>query len=613
MEDQPALNLDLSKSGDVQIRRGQHVSDAQWAQVVLWWSDGKQSNATSEDLVVPLNEFVVRMGWLRSDWTNQNRKVHVSEELRVQLGGVRQAQERFEALITGKVQASQLDLSGLHLQRILTEQQIANISRLVAMDNGANFSVPGAGKTCTQLVVWKLLQLQERVGSLVVICPRSAFEAWMTEPEMCFEGAVYSQILDDTPIDPATDILILNYEQLEREGKRIRVKRWVRDNRALLVLDEAHRVKGGGASVRWRACRDVASVAARVDLLTGTPMPQSFEDLRNLLDLSWTRIPRSYFSDSRLQSLRRGQVFVRTTKSELGLPTPKIIEERVTPGVIQEQIYSALTRAYFGTFQLSSNDERLMGQKGRAVMSLLAAATNPGLLLGLERDDAYLNLQWPPREVASSAHLMNIVETYASVEIPPKYEWIRRFVEVAANDGRKVLVWSTFVGNLHALERVLSPFSPLVIYGATANADRRVLLDKFRQDSSCSVLLTNPQTLGEGVSLHKHCHDAVYVDRSYNAGLYLQSLDRIHRLGLSPDDETRVYLLGTLGTIDQRVSIRLRTKVDRLARAMDDGGLVRVSMPDDSLEIDRDEVLGLDSLDLDDLFSHLREYEVPSK
>lgn len=612
MEDLPELKLVLSTSGDVQISRGQNVNEALWAQVVLWWSDGKQTSATSENVIVPLSDFVVRIGWLRKDWTSQNRKIAISEDLRMQLGGVRELQDRFEALAAGKVQVSELDLSGLELQRTLTDQQIANINQLVVMDNGANFSVPGAGKTFTQLVVWKALQLQNRVGRLLVICPRSAFEAWMTEPELCFRSVVRSQIFDEAPIDPDSDLLVVNYEQLEREDKRIRVKKWVRDNRALLVLDEAHRIKGGGSSVRWRACRDVASVASRVDLLTGTPMPQSFEDLRNLLDLSWSRIPRSYFSDSRLQSLRRGQVFVRTTKSELGLPSPQIYEERIPPGAIQAQVYGALTRAYFGTFQLPAADERLMGMKGRAVMSLLAAATNPGLLMGLERDDAYLNLQWPPREVASSAHLMNVIATYASFEIPPKYEWVRRFVEIAANEDRKVLVWSTFVGNLHALERVLSPFSPSVVYGATSSADRRFLVDKFRNDSSCSVLLTNPQTLGEGVSLHKNCHDAIYVDRSYNAGLYLQSLDRIHRLGLSPDEKTSIYLLGTLGTIDQRVSIRLRTKVDRLARAMDDGGLVRVSMPDDALVLNRDELLGVDSLDLDDLFSHLGENEIPN-
>ena len=35
----------------------------------------------------------------------------------------------------------------------------------------------------------------------------------------------------------------------------------------------------------------------------------------------------------------------------------------------------------------------------------------------------------------------------------------------------------------------------------------------------------------EGISLHKVCKRALYLDRTYNAAQYLQSRDRIHRIG----------------------------------------------------------------------------------
>jgi len=130
------------------------------------------------------------------------------------------------------------------------------------------------------------------------------------------------------------------------------------------------------------------------------------------------------------------------------------------------------------------------------------------------------------------------------------------------------------------------------------------LIDRFRGDESCRVLLANPQTLGEGVSLHQVCHHAVFVDRTYNAGQYLQALDRIHRLGLPPDAETHVYSLATEGTIDERVAVRLATKVGHLAAAMNDPGLVATSIPstDDDGFLDA----GADRMDLDDLMAHLR-------
>ena len=606
MENKPELHFSLHANGNVLIGRGENIDDSLWGHVFSWWTDGRQIDQGDDLLEVSIGEFIFQMSWLRTAWTSQDRKVSLTNELKQQLGGVREAQDRFLALATGEFETPDINFDSLNLARTLTAEQTSNVRKLVAMDNGANFSVPGAGKTSTELVIWRYLHTQGRVGGMLVICPRSAFEAWSTEPAQCFTTKVQTQILTNESIDPGTEILIINYEQIERDERLTRICNWIKDNSAMVVLDEAHRVKGGGASVRWRACREITNVATRVDLLTGTPMPQSYEDLRNLLNLSWSQIPRTFFSDARLQSLNRGGVFVRTTKTELGLPKPLIIEEAIPPGKIQDQIYSALCRVYFGTFQLSSTDEQFMTRKGKAVMTLLAAATNPGLLLGLSRSDAYLNLQWPPREVESSTNLLSVIENYAQFEIPPKYEWVRRFVEVAANDGRKVIVWSTFVGNIHALNRILEPFSPAVVYGATSSDDRTNQIDRFRHDASCSVLITNPQTLGEGISLHKTCHDAVYLDRSYNAGLYLQSLDRIHRLGLSPEEETRIYLLGTQGTIDQRVSIRLRAKVDRLAEALDDKELTRASMPDYELVLNRDEVLGIDSLDLDDLFSHLK-------
>lgn len=605
MTDIPLLILSLDGAGDVEIARTSSVSDVLWDQIFAWWDNGEGGRNNSKRFSIPLVHFISKIGWLRHGWTSFGYELDILPDVKSKLGAIRSSQEDFLRATSARPHPVELDLSQLGIARGLTSFQLENIKNLVSLKSGANFSVPGAGKTTTELVVWRVLQALDEVGRLLVVSPRSAFEAWESEPKLCFTTKTYTQIFGDDAILPNTEVLIVNYEQLENEDRRRRVISWVRDNRSMVVLDEAHRVKGGGASVRWRACKDVVSNACRVDLLTGTPMPQSYDDLRNLFCLSWTNIPKSFFTDVRLQTLQRGGVFVRTTKSELDLPPLNIFEEVVNPGLIQEQVYSALKRAYFGTFQLSTRDTSYFDRKGRAVMTLLAVATNPGLLLGLLREDSYLGLQWPIREVGPAAHLMNVVENYASHEMPKKYEWVSRFVEVAANENRKVLVWSTFIGNLFALKRVLEPFKPALIFGGTRQAEREMELERFRNDSACTVLLTNPQTLGEGISLHQSCHDAIYLDRSYNAGLYLQSLDRIHRLGLEPGVVTNIYLLSTLGTIDQRVNIRLSAKIDRLAMALDDKGLSAVSMPNEDLEIDRDELLGIDSLDLDDLFSHL--------
>ena len=89
------------------------------------------------------------------------------------------------------------------------------------------------------------------------------------------------------------------------------------------------------------------------------------------------------------------------------------------------------------------------------------------------------------------------------------------------------------------------------------------------------ILIGNPQKGGEGISLHKACHNAIYLDRDYDAGKYLQSRDRIHRIGL--DDPKSIlcnyYFLESVhaGTdkdhpvIDERVSMNLRKKLVKMA------------------------------------------------
>jgi SNF2 family DNA or RNA helicase len=116
------------------------------------------------------------------------------------------------------------------------------------------------------------------------------------------------------------------------------------------------------------------------------------------------------------------------------------------------------------------------------------------------------------------------------------------------------------------------------------------------------VLLANPAALGEGVSLHEVCHDAIYLDRTFNAGQYLQSVDRIHRLGLPPDQETRVTFLITTGSIDDRIDQRIAEKAEHLALMLDDPDLTTMALPDDEEFGEAIE----DLADLDALFAHLR-------
>jgi SNF2 family DNA or RNA helicase len=598
----PGLHLDLDDQEQIVVSRGSDVDDVDWVRVASAFGANQYRSGLREYLVVEPGQFEAQSSWL-GVWQRENRIVTWAPMVAQLLNQIRTGTAAFQKLVLSNPDrfiGTELAIPGL--LKPLTIQQIENVHCLLDMPNGSNFSVPGAGKTLTTLSVWALLRDTNRVDKLLVICPRSAFESWEGELEHSFSFETKSTRYTGGPIDQSADVVLVNFEQLENVTKLSTFKRYANSQNLHLVIDEAHRIKGGGRSVRWRACRAISEIATRVDVLTGTPMPNGPLDLQALFAVTWPKLSRKQLSPDSLSTMKRKTTFVRTTKSELGLPPVNLQPVVGEPTELHRQILDALRDRYSGIFDLSVSDSKFLARKGRAVMSMLAATTNPGLLVRKEFNEIEFGVSWPPLEIQNDASLGDLIREYLNHEVPWKFEFVVDKVAQLANLDRKVIVWSSFVGNIAALKRYLSKFEPAVVFGGTPTLEREAEIARFRNDPSCRVLLTNPQTLGEGISLHMECNDAIYLDRTYNAGLYLQSLDRIHRLGLPADTETNVTFLVTNLSIDERVSQRLAAKISNLSRFLDDESLVAASIPTAD-EMVAEEVLGLTPEDLSDIYA----------
>jgi SNF2 family DNA or RNA helicase len=184
-----------------------------------------------------------------------------------------------------------------------------------------------------------------------------------------------------------------------------------------------------------------------------------------------------------------------------------------------------------------------------------------------------------------------------------------------ASSGKKVLIWSSFVRNVEVIAMRLRDLGAVFIHGGVDAGDeddddtREGKIRLFHDEDRVRVMVANPAAAGEGVSLHKVCHHALYVDRTFNAAHYLQSEDRIHRLGLGKDEKTFIEILESEGTIDEVVRLRLNVKVDRMARALDDASLQIDPIPYDppSIEDPEEFNVGLDLEDAQALAAHLKQ------
>ncbi|MFF1738542.1 DEAD/DEAH box helicase [Streptomyces mirabilis] len=496
------------------------------------------------------------------------------------------------------------DLLGPAWTADLTAFQRRDIAKLLSLRHGANFSVPGAGKTRVGLAIFQALRYRRSVERLLIVGPKSCYESWLYENEACLNEPLRMEVFSRN-VDPSADSLIVNYESLKTEATVTQLGQWLAARPSMLLLDEAHRIKLGADGTYGAACLALGPRSRHRLILTGTPAPNGVKDLENLFGFVWPGHGRQKVTQAvaggdlakASQVLR--PLFTRTTKGELGLPpvTTRLVPVDMPP--LHQEVYEALIGRFSARAAGSEGDFQTLG---KIIVYMLMAATSPALLaVGTTRHEP-LSYRVPPLSVPDGTPLYELMRDLPSYEMSPKYREVLAIVNENARQGRKTLVWSTFIRSLNTLARILGEFSPAMVHGGTQDLDRQTEIDRFRNSPDCMVLLSNPATLGEGISLHHDCHDAVYVDRDFAAGRFLQSLDRIHRLGLAQETETRITVLASEGTIDEVVAQRLNDKLQFMGRILDDPAVQQLADLDEEPAVGG----GLDQKDLQALMGHLR-------
>lgn len=583
---------------------------------------GTARQLDDQHVSVPVERLLSARQWLAQSLTTYDCGFDPSQQIAELLKRHDAERDEIDHVLADGLKAVEIDelLFGSRFHRPLREFQRRDLGRLLALSHGANFSVPGAGKTTVAYAVYEAERERRGIRRLLVVAPLSAFDAWLTEADECLSPVPIVRALSQRP-PVGCEILLVNYQKLGA-ARYERIAEWVAEEPCHVILDEAHRMKRGRNGEWGAACLDLAHLAIRRDILTGTPAPQHPSDFVALLNFLWPDQAQRILPADTTQTVpasetmhaishRLRPLFVRTRKNELGLREPHLHVELTPMKPVQEEIYAALRTRMTRAIRGGGRDQVTLARMGSVTMYLLQAASNPALLAGALGSPEPLSVRWPLNPIPKGSTLADLIRTYARHETPAKFDKLATMVATNAAGGRKTLVWTNFVDNLTELnERLLTSYEPAMIRGDVPTGarppgqrTRESELRRFRHDDRCMVLVANPAAMSEGVSLHQDCHDAIYLDRTFNAGQYLQSLDRIHRLGLAEDIETRMTFLAGTGTIDETIDRRLRVKAERLSVMLEDEDLVTMALPDE--EEGYGEVIDTD--DLEELFGHLRD------
>lgn len=488
--------------------------------------------------------------------------------------------------------------------RSLYDLQLLSAYHLAFAQNACNFSVPGAGKTSVVYGAFAYLSNLDKndkkyVDKLLIISPLSAFGPWELEYEECFGEKPSTKRLNGSvslgdkkqylySLDSAK-ITLLSYASVPSLKEELIY--FLRNNKVMVALDEAHKIKNTSGGITATGVLDIATFCSSRVVLTGTPAPNGYEDLYNLYKFIWPTkkvIPFEVYqlkdmskseNDPRVNTLLRAvePFFIRVKKSDLGIPAatehaPIIVRM----GDTQRRIYDVIEKRYMG--EIVSNRDNSFRQdlvKARLIR-LMQAATNPNLLtVPLKNFASFENFD--PEVVEEDNSLIKEILQYSANEVPAKFVKARELIEDIIHNKGKVVVWAIYVKNILDFEAYLQScgIPCRTLYGATpvASGDedddttetREKIISEFhREDSSFNVIIANPFAVSESISLHKVCHNAIYMERSFNAAHFIQSKDRIHRYGLKQGTVTNYYYLLSEGSVDDVIHNRLIAKETRL-------------------------------------------------
>jgi SNF2 family DNA or RNA helicase len=488
-----------------------------------------------------------------------------------------------------------------YIPRKLKDHQIKAAYHLYLCKHGANFSVPGSGKTSVVLTVYEKLRIEGKCNLLVVIGPPASFAPWKNEFNYTLRRDPNARILSGgnpekriseyyKAIGDRGELYLTTFQTLLNDEEYLISFLNSQNINAFVVVDEAHYIKQINGNWALSAI-NIAKYSTFRCVLTGTPMPKNYSDIFNLFDYLWhnpvllsseTKIIIHNYEKSKnfttardLLSTVVSPLYYRVRKRDLGLLDPVFHAPILIPMNHHEGIiYRALT-----------NRIRDYAQQEYLLNINLVTNLRRGRIMRLRQCCSYVKLMASTIEnydesIISDAVLASVITNYDELEKPAKLEALEILVDKIRITDKKVLIWSNFVGSIEMIRQHFrnKGIKCESIYGKTPiqtgnieeEDSRESIRDRFVDlNSGIDILIANPAACAESISLHKTCFHAIYYDLSYNCAQYLQSLDRIHRIGGSETNIANYYFLEYVDSIDNDVRVNLEQKANRMYQMID--------------------------------------------
>jgi SNF2 family DNA or RNA helicase len=360
------------------------------------------------------------------------------------------------------------------------------------------------------------------------------------------------------------EVLVVNYEAVRLDYVIPELEKLAEQRTTLLCLDESQRVKNPQAKT-FKALVDLAPRCSRRVLLSGTPTPKDVSDLwaqMRILD-GGERFGKSFYkwlnsvaelgteySDFAVKKfhdeavnesiLRVHEIMLRRRKERVvNLPEKTFTIREIELSGSQRERYDEIREGLILRMRALSGEQfvreitNILEEYLRAVQ----VASNPRLI----------DPQWKG-EPAKFLELDAIVD------------------EVVREQGQKLVVWTNYLGNIRELAERYKDLGAAQFSGEVSASDRESTVRAFQEHDAPRILVAVPAAGGVGITLTA-AQTAVYIDKTWNAEHWMQSVDRIHRIG----QRGTVNIISLLGCkVDEIIHWNLRRKERTQAEVLGD-------------------------------------------
>ncbi|MGV3526269.1 MAG: SNF2-related protein [Candidatus Sericytochromatia bacterium] len=432
----------------------------------------------------------------------------------------------------------------------------------------------GLGKTIQTLAH---LLIEKRSGRAdrpsLVIAPTSVLPNWRREAEK-FAPELKVMVLHGSDRAEGfaqmaeADLILTTYALI-----RIDLEHYLTQGFHLLILDEAQMIKNPLAKTAQAVCR----LDARHRLaLSGTPVENHLDELWSIYRFLMPgflgtnkdfarrfRTPIEKLNDTlRAQALRQRMkpFLLRRTKLEVARDLPPKSE------MVQYVALSGTQRDLYETIRVAL-DARVREEIGK---------------IGLKRSqivllDALLKL----RQICCDPRLPKLDEA-KKVKESAKLDWLLETVPEMVVEGRRILIFSQFVGMLDLIEAGLKKQEVATLRLTGATRKREAVVDAF-QRGDAPVFLISLKAGGVGINLTA-ADTVIHYDPWWNPAAENQATDRAWRIG--QDKPVFVYKLIAEQTVEEKI-LQLQQKKAQLSEG------IYSEQEDGSLRIEAEELLAL--------------------